>query len=199
MFSEEYRNLFRHSRESLEEFEKSGDSGETAIEDSLKGKFFEQIYDLNKYIFTTGSTNYPGEHFQPFFIVFTCPEELGRKIIKKLDPFYYGYTFKQLIYENDKLFTIPLIHHMIKVHDDRLTGSNPLNIDEIFNPNERLRKIFLSETLSTIGIGDFPDESIEEYKSLFINLNMCEMEIEASDINDENLYLDLLDIIRSIL
>ena len=72
MFSERYENLLNYGRNSILEFVESGTPGETAIEPSLVGKFLDQIYNLNKYVFTTASTNYPGEKFQPFLSVLFC-------------------------------------------------------------------------------------------------------------------------------
>lgn len=93
----------------------------TGIEESLTGKWLNQILNLNYYVYTTASTNYPGEQFQAFFVVFNAPEKLCDAIVEYLDPFKYAYAIKRLKYDEQSgnVDTDPIIAHLVKSNDVR--------------------------------------------------------------------------------
>ena len=60
MLQSEYDQMLRDSRKELEEYEKTGDPGSTGIDKDLPVK---EMVELNKYMRTTASTNYPSVQF----------------------------------------------------------------------------------------------------------------------------------------
>jgi hypothetical protein len=64
-----YNKFLSMGRENLEKFrDREEFVNSTGIEDSLVEPFLSQIIDLNKYISTTASTNYPNSLFQEMFV-----------------------------------------------------------------------------------------------------------------------------------
>ena len=65
MLQGEYNQMLRESRNELEEFQRTGAAGSTGID---KGLPVKEMLELNKYMRTTASTNYPSVQFQPMFV-----------------------------------------------------------------------------------------------------------------------------------
>lgn len=64
----------------------------TGIEAHLTGVYYAQVLQLNNYIFTTSSTNYPNDvKFQPMFLGFYTKKSIAEKIFKHLINNKYNY------------------------------------------------------------------------------------------------------------
>ena len=94
----------------------------TGVERSLTGEFYEQILELNKYVYTTSSTNNPEDpSFQEMFVGFYVPKSVALKLAKFLDAkgdlnYYscYENNDNKIIVENKKNtkdFTDNMIHY----------------------------------------------------------------------------------------
>ena len=80
-----FKELLKSGRDDLLEFKRTGNPGENGIEDSLTGKYFDQILELNNYIYTTASTNYPyDDTFQPMFLEFYIMRSNALKLINQI-------------------------------------------------------------------------------------------------------------------
>lgn len=97
-----YRQLLRFGRSNLRKFLNSSleyEDNITGIEESiLEGSYMKQIIKLNKYIYTTASTNYPNDiYFQPMcvsgYMLKTQAKKL--KILLEESEISYNFVFYQ--------------------------------------------------------------------------------------------------------
>jgi len=166
------------------------DENITGIEDSLNAQYLDQMLELNKYIYTTASTNHPGQKFQCFFIDFIAPKRLCLKIIQYLALTKYSYVIKELSVKNNVQEANPVMIHMVSNNDPKGSILDPrLLTDHI----SRIRELIVTLTDSQL-----PQELVPQYKQVIQDDNLCDMTIEDSDLNDESLYLVLLNILQQI-
>jgi hypothetical protein len=93
-----YEQLLENGRTNLRNYmENEENGGPTGIE-SLEGEFLNQIVELNDYIFTVASTNYPERipNFQPFFIDSVIDTKLLNKTLDYIQ-LHYPNRFNFLI------------------------------------------------------------------------------------------------------
>jgi hypothetical protein len=81
---------YKQAKDGLEKLRKDGSdynlTNITGVERSLTGEFYEQILELNKYVYTTSSTNNPEDpSFQEMFVGFYVPKSVALKLAKFLD------------------------------------------------------------------------------------------------------------------
>lgn len=73
-FGPEYKAGLISGQRNLLTFKSSNESGPTGLEEPLLAEpYFTQMLNLNKYIYTSASTNYvDNPYFQEMFITFAC-------------------------------------------------------------------------------------------------------------------------------
>lgn len=174
----------------------------TGIEDSLTGKYLDQIIRLNEYVYTTSSTNDPGKLFQAFFVGFQAPLSICNAIAQNLIQDRYGYSIKQLQIIDNQLFAVPSIFHFVYSNDPVRAMMDTKNF-EMDRTKSQLRKHRLTDQSNEALVADidgdeFPVELIAEYSDVIINEKLCEMLVVDGDINADDLYVVLLNILRHI-
>lgn len=131
-----YRDMLARARKNLKLHKKdqlSHAENVTGIEDSLKGKYFDQILELNKHVYTTGSTNSPGTGFQAFWIDFYAPLAVCDFVISRLDQISYSYVYRDssdsLRLQYEDILALHLVRedegeHLLGLKVQRLAGDD---------------------------------------------------------------------------
>lgn len=84
-----FNQLLAYGRTNLIRHRYSPGHSPTNIEDDLKGIYLDQMIELNKFIYTTASTNDPhNSMFQPMFISGYMPLSKAYALINDLNDFY---------------------------------------------------------------------------------------------------------------
>ena len=91
--SNSYIKILERGRNHLLRFKEDKEySGITGIEESLVQPYLNQIIELNNYIYTTASTNYPDEFIQPMFICGAIHKSLiTKEFLEELNKNKYSY------------------------------------------------------------------------------------------------------------
>jgi hypothetical protein len=77
---------YKQAKDSLEKLREAESDNVTGVETSLTGEFYEQILELNKYVYTTSSTNRPKDPtFQEMFVGFYVQRSVALKLAEFLD------------------------------------------------------------------------------------------------------------------
>lgn len=180
----------------------SNDNNITGIENSLTGKYFDQMVRLNRYIYTTSSTNDPGKLTQAFFVGFQAPLSVCNTIAQNLIQDRYGYSIKQLQIIDNQLFAVPSIFHFVYSNDPvrAMMDIKNFEVDRMKSQSRRRRLTDKSNESLVADIDgyEFPLELIAQYSDVIINEKLCEMLIVDGDINADDLYVVLLNILRRI-
>lgn len=196
LINQGYNLLFKYKTIGI-----TNDENITGIESSLNDKYLDQMLELNKYIYTTASTNHPGEKFQPFFLDFIAPKQVCLKIIQYLSLVKYSYVIKELSIENGIIETNPLVIHIVENNDPKMPMLDARYFKRVYNNDRSHSKrdyTQLRELVSSVIYSEFPIELVEQYENVIKNDELCSMMIEDSDINDESLYIVLLHILYQI-
>jgi len=90
--SQNYVNSFTNFNKFREDGNEYDKTNITGVETSLKGKYFVQMLKLNKYVYTTSSTNYPCDvDFQAMFLGFYTKQSTALKLLEQLASKKYNY------------------------------------------------------------------------------------------------------------
>lgn len=95
-----FEDLLEHGRKQLLDFRENPDSdNSTGIEDSLVEPYLSQMIEMNNYIYTTASTNYPAAlpFFQPFFLEGVTRLSTAKRLYQKLSDKYYWVLAQDLL------------------------------------------------------------------------------------------------------
>ena len=179
-----YEQLLESGRRNLRNYIETMDGGPTGIEESLQGDFLAQIIELNNYMFTTASTNYPDRipNFQPFFIDAIIDTKLLNKLLDYIQE-HYPNRFNFLI-------QTPAISN----YKRNITLRVKKEIWDLPGTDYLINKEDLNNLIETKLEYNFeiPEEATFELRQTLSSLT-----IEDTDPESKMLYLILLEALRS--
>jgi hypothetical protein len=166
----------------------------TGIEPQLSGEKLEQMIKLNKHVFTTASTNYySGKHKEAYWIFFTLPLSLARKLGEKLRENGYWYIIDNCKDICEKYADEKKMFEKYENKDFAHIRSNINHRD----PND----VFTERYAHDVTNRYHPDVECSDYcdKSLFEGDNqLVEMTVTDPDVNRTTLYKVLYEILEQL-
>jgi len=120
--------------------------------------------------------------------------KLCYSILKKLNPRKYGYSIKSLSIVKQNLIITPLIMHFVQSNNPESLMLDTRSFEIIEEKKYEMKSI--KNLIIEATYQEFPDDLKIKYKSMIKDEKICEIEIIDSDINSEDLYKVLLNILR---
>jgi hypothetical protein len=119
---------------------------DTGMEPFMVGEYFDQIFKLNDYVYSTASTNYPGAGLTQMFIFFYAPKSLCQRILE-----YFTSNEHECLIEDDFKNFVPNgleINHLFE-------GDDPLVNMTIEDKIKERRTLYL-DLLSFLRGSEYP-------------------------------------------